>query len=89
MDRIDETKHFSRDKTELAKELEAMYAVISERLNFLLDRISLNYNEIIHPDNTGAEQDGNFRWLINSSGNVVAQFRVSGTWTTVRTTKGP
>lgn len=52
---------------------------ISKRVNWLLNRINDNHNEIISPDNTGKEQDGNWRFR-NDGTDLKAERRESGSW---------
>lgn len=92
MDRIDEAKHFSVEPRELAKELQTMYYVLAERLNFILDRvIDIDGEagvELIKPGNVAGD-NGNARLSINSDGDVIMQFKVAGTWDIIDTTTGP
>lgn len=83
MNRIDESKHFSKDKTELAGELEAMYSVIAERLNFILDRVievdGETGLEIIKPGNEAGD-DENWFVTVDSSGDFLFKHKESGAW---------
>lgn len=84
MNRVDESKHFSTDKkVELAQELEAMYSVIAERLNFILDRVievdGETGLEIIKPDNDAGDDD-NWFVTVDSTGDFLFKHKESGTW---------
>jgi hypothetical protein len=52
---------------------------IPKRVNWLLDRVFQNHYEIISPNNTGREQDGNWR-IRNDGTNIKVERRESGTW---------
>lgn len=52
---------------------------ISKRVNWLLTRVFQNYYEIISPDNTEREQDGNWR-IRNDGTDLKAEKRESGSW---------
>lgn len=52
---------------------------ISKRVNWLLDRVFQDYYEIISPDNTGRNQDGNWR-IRNDGTDLKAEKRESGSW---------
>jgi len=53
---------------------------ISKRVNYLLNRINDNKVEII-PDANNKDEDGNWRLKTDSSGNLIIQENISGTWT--------
>ena len=52
----------------------------SKRVNFLLTRINDQKLEIVADGNSDKNQDSNWR-LLESSGSLIIQKRVSGTWT--------
>jgi hypothetical protein len=87
VDRVDEYKHFSKDKTELARELEAMYSAFAERLNFLLDRVievtvdGVTHTglEVIKPGNVAGD-DGNWFVSCNSNGDLLSYRKENGSW---------
>ncbi|KKL11191.1 hypothetical protein LCGC14_2548290 [marine sediment metagenome] len=56
---------------------------ISKRVNFLLTRINDQKLEIIADGNTDKNENGNWR-ISESSGDLIIEKRVSGTWTEVR-----
>lgn len=53
----------------------------SKRVNFLLTRINDQKLEIIADGNSDKDEDGNWRFFVDSSGDLIIQKRVSGTWT--------
>lgn len=53
----------------------------SKRVNFLLTRINDQKLEIVADGNSDKDEDGNWRLFIDSSGDLIIQKRVSGTWT--------
>lgn len=52
---------------------------ISKRVNFLLTRINNSKVEVVADSNNDKNQDGNWR-LRESSGDLVIEKRVSGSW---------
>lgn len=54
---------------------------VSKRINFLLSRVNDNKLEIVAPGNTGEGQDGNWKFTIDASGNLIIQENILGTWT--------
>ena len=60
---------------------------ISKRVNFLLTRINDQKLEIIADGNTDKNEDGNWR-ISESSGDLIVQKRINGTWTTAETYHG-
>ena len=56
---------------------------ISKRVNFLLKRVNDQKIEIIADGNSDKNENGNWR-LQESSGNLIVEKRVSGTWTEVK-----
>ena len=88
MDRVPETRQLTEFKGREKIILERIWKELAVRINDLIDRIQPNHLEIIKPGNR-VNEDGNFRFEINSNGNLIGQFKVSGTWTTVETTEGP
>ena len=60
---------------------------ISKRVNFLLKRVNDNKLEIVADGNSDKNEDDNWRF-IESSGNLLVQKRISGTWTTLETYYG-
>lgn len=53
----------------------------SKRVNFLLTRVNDQKLEIVADGNSDKDEDGNWRLFIDSSGDLIIQKRVSGTWT--------
>lgn len=60
---------------------------ISKRVNFLLTRVNDNKLEIVADGNDDKDQDGNWRFS-ESSGDLVIEKRISGTWTESKTFHG-
>lgn len=54
---------------------------ISKRVNFLLTRINDSRTEIVAPDNSDKDEDGNWRTRVTDNGDFVFEKRISGTWT--------
>ena len=92
MDRIEITRQFSPNTKQLIHQLEAMYNGISERLNYLLDKvieeavttgttpnISESGIEIPVPGNEAGD-DGNWFITANMDGDLVVYRKESGTW---------
>ena len=88
MDRIDEYKHFStKNPIELASELEAMYAVLAERLNFILDRVievvvdGVTYTGL-ETFQSGNEPGDDSNWFVtvNEDGDFIFMHKESGSW---------
>ncbi|MHC4891353.1 MAG: hypothetical protein ACYTEO_18015 [Planctomycetota bacterium] len=48
-------------------------------LNWLLDRVQTNGYEVIKPDNSAGDND-NWRWTVDSNGDLVSQHKESGVW---------
>lgn len=57
-----------------------IFAPVSRRINFLLSLVNSGFIEI-PADNVDPGTDGNWRWRIDSSGDLVLQRLVAGTWT--------
>lgn len=53
----------------------------SKRVNFLLTRINDQKLELIADGNSDKDEDGNWRFFLDSNGDLVIQTRLSGTWT--------
>ncbi len=64
-----------------------IYNKISKRVNFLLTRVNGQKLEIIADGNSDEDEDGNWKIII-SSGNLIVQKRISGTWITSETYHG-
>ena len=90
MEHLKDTENFGeafKEKDDLVKFLgklvswieRRIFNRISKRVNWLLDRTNDNYIEIIAPDNTGKEQDDNWR-LRNDGTDLKAEKRESGSW---------
>lgn len=54
---------------------------MSKRVNFLLTRINDSRIELVLSTNDDKNQDGNWRITIDSSGDLLIENRISGTWT--------
>lgn len=54
---------------------------MSKRTNFLLTRINDQRLEIVADGNSDKNKDDNWRFFIDSSGDLVIQIRISSTWT--------
>jgi hypothetical protein len=105
MENLKETEKYSRYKptgdmkkdieeigkyiNKLKNWIEDLNAEQTKRTNWILTKVSKSIFELIHPDNKDVDQDGNFKLEINSSGNLIFQYRESGTWTTYDTAIGP
>lgn len=88
MDNIVESQKFSNPVEDIDKDLVGRiidwierqnYYPIAKRLNYLLLRVNDNKVEIT-PEGNEVNQDGNWRFFIDSSGDLIIQKRVSGTW---------
>jgi len=64
-----------------------IYYPKAKRLNYLLLRINDNKVEIT-PEGSDVNIDDNWRFFIDSSGDLIIQKRVSGTWTNYLLEKG-
>ena len=58
-----------------------IYKRIIQRVNFLLTRVNDNKVEIIPDGNSDKGKDGNFRFTIDSSGDLIIEENINGTWT--------
>lgn len=54
---------------------------ISQRVNYLLKRVNDNKLEIIPDANSDKDTDGNWKFTTDTSGNLIIQENISGTWT--------
>lgn len=63
------------------------YYPTAKRLNYLLLRVNDNKVEIT-PAGNAVNEDDNWRFFIDSSGDLIIQKRVSGTWTNYLLEKG-
>lgn len=64
-----------------------IYYPKAKRLNFLLRRVNDNFLEIT-PEGNEVNEDGNWRFFIDSNGDLIIQKRVSGVWTNYLLQKG-
>lgn len=63
------------------------YYPVAKRLNYLLLRVNDDKVEIT-PEGNEVNEDGNWRFFIDSNGDLIIQKRVSGTWTNYLLEKG-
>ena len=69
-----------KDQGRLVLWIKGMYRSISRRINFLLSLVNSGFVEI-PADDVAPGTDGNWRWRVDSSGDLVLQRLVAGTWT--------
>lgn len=60
--------------------VEKQFSEIIRRINWQLNRLQTNGMEFIKPGNTGEEQDGNLKLLVDSNGDLKLQYRTGGAW---------
>lgn len=77
MDRVDESRVFSKEN--LVQDIEQMWYVFAERINFLVDRVLASSVEIIKPGNVVGD-NGNWRVTCDSNGDLTQYHKESGTW---------
>lgn len=56
-----------------------VFRTLASKINWLLNRIEDNHVEIVHPDNSDVEQDGNWR-IRNDGTDLKVERRESGSW---------
>ncbi len=69
-----------KDQGRLVLWIKGMYRSVSRRINFLLSLVNSGFVEI-PADDVAPGTDGNWRWRVDSSGDLVLQRLVAGTWT--------
>lgn len=57
-----------------------VYNKLAKKVNFLLTRVNDQKFEFVADGNKDKDEDGNWR-IVESSGDLVIQKRISGTWT--------
>lgn len=87
MDRVSETKQITEFEGRKRFILEVIWKKFASPINHLLDRVRTDSFELIKPGNAVGD-DGNARISIDSNGDLLTQFKVSGTWTTADKLKG-
>ena len=87
MERVSETKQITEFEGRKRFILEVIWKNLALGINHLLDRVQTDSFELIKPGNAVGD-DGNARISIDSNGDLLTQFKVSGTWTTADKLKG-
>lgn len=96
VDNIVENQKFENTEEEISPDLinrlvewveREIYYPKAKRLNFLLRRVNDNIVEIT-PEGNEVNEDGNWRFFIDSNGDLIIQKRVSGVWTNYLLQKG-
>ena len=84
LEKEDREKNLTLYVSKLVSWIERMiFNRISKRVNFLLTRINDSRMEIVASGNSDKDEDDNWR-ITESSGDLIIEKRVSGTWTEVK-----
>ena len=96
MDNIVESQKFANVDEEVSQDLigrivdwveRQNYYPTAKRLNYLLLRVNDNKVEIT-PEGNEVNEDGNWRFFIDSNGDLIIQKQVDGVWTNYLLEKG-